>query len=145
MKPLFLLILALIVTSSYGIACSTIPDSVTIDTIDFEDMNDQYIIRQYKIAEKVVQMDIDLIGSYVEIDYILWDMDKNGRMEAIAVYNVLEQKYDYHLIEHDLAADDLLDYQVQLEDIGFPAFYDSSEIPKAVYKNKEHQPEINHF
>ena len=145
MKPFFLLVLAFLLNNSQGIAFSSPPDSVSIDSIAFRDMYDEYTIRQYKIRGKIIQMDIDRKDSYVEIDYILWDMDKNGRMEAIAVYNVLEQKYDYHLIEHDLAADDLLDYQVQLEDIGFPSFYDSSKIPKAVYKGEEHQPEINHF
>ncbi len=136
---------AITIEIDFLISFLSIPDSVIIDSIDFEDMNDTYNIRQYKINDNIVQMDIDRKDSSVEIDYILWDMDKNGRMEAIAVYNVLEQKYDYHLIEHDLAADDLLEFQVQLKDIGFPSFYDSSEIPKAIYKSKEHQPEINHF
>ena len=136
---------AITIEVDFLISFLSIPDSVIIDSIDFEDMNDTYNIRQYKINDNIVQMDIDRKDSSVEIDYILWDMDKNGRMEAIAVYNVLEQKYDYHLIEHDLAADDLLEFQVQLKDIGFPSFYDSSEIPKAIYKSKEHQPEINHF
>ena len=124
---------------------STIPDSITIDTIAFEDMNDKYTIRQYKANGTIIQMDIDRHGSYTSIDYILWDMDKNRRLEAIGVYNVLEQKYDYYLIEEDLAAEDLLEYLVQLEDLGFPSFYDSSDIPKAVYKSKEHQPELNYF
>ena len=124
---------------------STIPDSITVDTIAFRDMNDEYTIRQYKSNGTIIQMDIDRHGSYTSIDYILWDMDKNKRMEAIGVYNVLEQKYDYHLIEEDLVAEDLLEYLVQLEDIGFPSFYDSSDIPKAIYKSKEHQPELNYF
>lgn len=124
---------------------NSIPDSIFIDTISFEDMNDKYTIRQYNKNGKVIQMDIDRENSYTTIDYILWDMDKNGRMEAIGVYNVLEQKYDYHLIEEDLSAGDLLEFQVQLEDIGFPSFYDSSAIPKAVYKSSELQPELNYY
>lgn len=122
-----------------------LPDSVIIDTIDFRDMNDEYIIVQYKINDNIIQMDIDRKASQTKIDYILWDMNKNGKMEAIAVYNVLGQKYDYHLIEEELIAENILEYQVQIEDIGFPSFYDSSNIPKAVYKSKEHQPEINHY
>ncbi|MFT5168788.1 MAG: ABC-type glycerol-3-phosphate transport system substrate-binding protein [Saprospiraceae bacterium] len=160
MSPVFSFLLVLMLISSHCIgsfskaktdnnadkfAFSTIPDSITVDTIAFRDMNDEYAIRQYKSNGNIIQMDIDRYNSYTTIDYILWDMDKNGRMEAIGVYNVLEQKYDYHLIEEDLVANDLLEYLVQLEDIGFPSFYDSSDIPKAVYKSKEHQPELNYY
>ncbi len=120
-------------------------DSVIVDTIAFEDMNDEYSIRQFKINGEIVQMDIDRKGSYTVVDYIIWDMDKNGRLEAIAVYDPLEERYDYHLIEEDLAASDLLEFQVQLEDIGFPSFYNSSGIPKAIYKSKEHQPILNYI
>jgi len=132
-------------TNKTPLPFSSIPDSVLIDTLDFEDVNDEYLIRQYKVNDKIVQMDIDLKGNSTVIDYILWDMDKNGRMEAIGVYNVLEQKYDFHLIEEELAADDLLEFQIQLEDIGFPSFFNSSAIPKAVYKSDDFQPELNYY
>ena len=159
-NSLLLLLAVVSCTSSYCSGSSTkakttklipqsslfvIPDSIILDTIAFKDMNDEYNILLYKINENIVQMDVDRKGSYTVIDYIIWDMDKNGKLEAIGVYNVLDQKYDYHLIEEELEANDLLEYLVQLEDIGFPSFYDSSDIPKAIYKSEEHKPILNYY
>lgn len=128
-----------------SLSFSPVPDSISIDTIDFKDMNDTYTIVLYKSGEDIVQMDVDRKGSYTEIDYILWDADRDGRVDAIAVYAYLDQKYDNYMLVEDIDANDLLNYEIQIEDIGFPSFYDSSQIPKVVYQGEENQPELNYF
>ncbi|MGB3464823.1 MAG: hypothetical protein WBA74_06125 [Cyclobacteriaceae bacterium] len=123
----------------------TLPDSVVMDTIDFRDMYDTYTIVRYTSGEDIVQMDVDRKESFTEIDYILWDSNRNGRIDAIGVYNVPDQGYDYYLLEEELDANALLEYEMQIGDIGFPSFYDSSQIPKAEYQPAEHQPALNYY
>ena len=120
-------------------------DSVMIDTLKFEDMWNEYTIVRYTVGENIVQLNVDRKESYTEFDYIIWDMDKDGMVESVGVYDVLDQKYNYYVLEEPLYADELLEYSIQIEEIGFPSFYDSSAVPKAVYKSEEHQPVLNYY
>lgn len=123
----------------------TLPDSVVMDTIDFRDMNDTYTIAIYKSGDDIVQMDVDRHGSYKDIDYILWDSDHNGKIDAIGVHEYPGQNLKYFLLTEELDANLLLEYEVQIGDIGFPSFYDSSKIPKVEYQPQDQQPELNYY
>ena len=132
-------------SNAHVVTQAVIQDSVMIDTLEFEDMWNEYTIVRYTIGDNIVQLNVDRKESYTQFDYIIWDMDKDGMVESVGVYDVLDQKYNYYVLEEPLYADELLEYSIQIEEIGFPSFYDSSAVPKAVYKSEEHQPVLNYY
>ncbi len=155
---LFLALLAFPTTSTYATcskaqtpnisSLSVLPstlDSVILDTIGFRDMYDEYTIVRYKIDGQIVQMNVNTKDSKIDLDYILWDTDKNGKLDAVADYDRFGKKFDYHVLAEEVLATDLLEYLVQIQDIAFPSFYDSSAIPKILYKGAEYQPLLNYY
>jgi len=99
---------------------------ITTDTIQFRDIRDFYTIVRYWDHGRLLQLDIDRLEMGVDLDFILWDADKEPGLDAIRYYDDEQRKYITMSLTDPIDEEAIVDFHVQIEEVWFPGYYDSS-------------------